>query len=688
MTLNGSSILITGGTGSLGQAIVSRLIKTPAKRVVVYSRDECKQVDMARTMSDPDRVVRYFIGDVRDKERLRRAFHEIDYVIHAAALKHVDKGEYDPGEFVKTNVNGAHNIIEAALDAGVKKVLGVSSDKACLDYFAPVALVDGKNLGINRIVKDQMPLAVKTLTKNGIQEGKIVGWYKNKLDGRKMYKVTYENAFHHRGKCAGAIVTQDHPILTMRGWVRAQDISKDDLLITAELAPNVKQTEMLIGAILGDSHVSRHARPRINFSHSIHQKEWLYLKFHALCNLGSRGIKETPSYGKTSFEFALNNNAAFRILRDSFYPDNFKVIPKDLVASNFTPLMIATWFMDDGCLTGKNARLATHGFSYDDVEWISRRFLEKGMECSVYLAKVDGKAYPELRFTVEGSRALSSLISAYVPDSMKYKILPSSIPYDSGLWDLGRPEQHVARAIVHPFADLPRVDAESLPPENKGKRYCKRGHLLDGDNVRKIPQTGSRQCIKCTQIRNKARKGNGQYFKKDVYCLDIENTHNFIVNGIIVHNCNPVNLYGATKLCADKLFVAGNAYSGKDGTAFAVIRFGNFIGSRGSVLPYFEELIKNGKPCPITDVDMLRYWIPIERAVDSTLQALAMMKGGEIFVPKMDEIALIDFIKCRFPDAQIEVIGRRKGEKLREEIFCDGEKECATESGGLWVIRS
>ena len=128
--LTNASILITGGTGSFGRAFVRRLFSLhKPRRVVVYSRDELKQYEMSQELNFPQ--LRYFIGDVRDRDRLYRALKDIDIVVHAAALKQVPAAEYNPMECIKTNVLGAENIIEASLNRGVKKVLALSTDKAC-----------------------------------------------------------------------------------------------------------------------------------------------------------------------------------------------------------------------------------------------------------------------------------------------------------------------------------------------------------------------------------------------------------------------------------------------------------------------------------------------------------------------------------------------------------------------------
>ena len=132
---------------------------------------------------------------------------------------------------------------------------------------------------------------------------------------------------------------------------------------------------------------------------------------------------------------------------------------------------------------------------------------------------------------------------------------------------------------------------------------------------------------------------------------------------------SPINLYGATKLTADKLFVAANNYSYTYGTTFAVVRYGNVMGSRGSVIPFFQEIASQGKPLPITDLRMTRFWISIESAVKFVIDSLDMMTGGELYVPRIPSMKIVDLANAVAPGTKLEEIGMRPGEKLHEEMI-------------------
>lgn len=165
------SILVTGGTGSFGRALISRLLTTDIARIVVLSRDELKQWEMAQYFSADTRL-RFFLGDVRDVGRLERAFEGVDYIVHAAALKQVPAAEYNPFEFIKTNILGADNVITAALKTGVKRVVALSTDKAA----APINLY-----GATKLCSDKLFVAAnnirgyRTIDFSVVRYGNVMG---------------------------------------------------------------------------------------------------------------------------------------------------------------------------------------------------------------------------------------------------------------------------------------------------------------------------------------------------------------------------------------------------------------------------------------------------------------------------------------------------------------------------------
>lgn len=170
--LEGSSILITGGTGSFGKAFIEHVLEHfSPKRVVIFSRDELKQYEVRQRFGDDPRL-RWFIGDVRDQHRLTRAMHGVDYVVHAAALKQVDTAEYNPFEYVQTNIIGSQNVVEAAIDAGVKKVVALSTDKAS----SPLNLYGATKLAADKLFQSANHYAAGYETRfSVVRYGNVMG---------------------------------------------------------------------------------------------------------------------------------------------------------------------------------------------------------------------------------------------------------------------------------------------------------------------------------------------------------------------------------------------------------------------------------------------------------------------------------------------------------------------------------
>lgn len=172
--LAGKSILVTGGTGSFGKRFVKTVLdRYDPRRLIVFSRDELKQYEMAHELTGPrSGCLRYFIGDVRDRERLEMAMRDVDYVVHAAALKHVPAAEYNPGECIRTNVLGAENVVQAAIACGVRKVIALSTDKAA----NPVNLYGASKLAADKIFVAANNLSGRVGTRFAVvRYGNVVG---------------------------------------------------------------------------------------------------------------------------------------------------------------------------------------------------------------------------------------------------------------------------------------------------------------------------------------------------------------------------------------------------------------------------------------------------------------------------------------------------------------------------------
>lgn len=150
--------------------------------------------------------------------------------------------------------------------------------------------------------------------------------------------------------------------------------------------------------------------------------------------------------------------------------------------------------------------------------------------------------------------------------------------------------------------------------------------------------------------------------------------------------CNPINLYGATKLCSDKLFIAQNTAHSSKRTKFCVVRYGNVLGSRGSVIPFFKERMKAGV-LPITDKNMTRFWITLDQAVHFVLNCLSKAKGGEIFIPRIPSMKIVDLAVAIAPECQQEVVGIRPGEKVHETLLSEDEARNAVQFKECFVVQ-
>lgn len=627
--LEGKKILITGGTGTLGKAVLTRARRNSwGAEFVIFSRDETKQSILRQMFPEHQ----YVLGDITRYNDLKRAMRGVDIVMHFAAYKQVPSAQNNIAATIETNIYGSQQVVEAAIDMGVSQVVTTSTDKACLDWHARVLLADGTSKPIGELVKERYDGEVVTIDPNtGEQKlGRVVGWYKNKLGGRKRYRLTYRRAYLHVGKLSGTIVTEDHLILTTKGWVPAGSLTDDYFIITNEPEPNFKQYGLLVGTLLGDSSLTQGRRSRLVVGHSERQRQWLETKIAALRGFIFSEIKTRSKKGKNNF--CTSSSKAYATLgnlREAFYSDKAKIVPKQLLEKYFSPYLMAAWFMDDGCISHNNggksrpsARLATHGFTEEEVIWLCEFLTNRGFECNYLLVKVDGKYYPELRFTVEGTQSLFNFIRPGILSEMSNKI--DYVDYDPTFWDLGTAERYIDTPIL--------------------KEY-------------KAPS-------------------------RDVYCIDVEDTHTFVSGSVVVHNCSPENAYGVGKKMVEYVFQDANKYGA---TKFHITRYGNVLASNQSVAVLWEHQAKAGGPITITDRRMTRFFLSIDEAINQVLMSL-QSEPGVILVPKAPSILMIDFAKEFAQDLAIVDIGLRPGEKIHEGMVSEAESFYTEDKGNFYLI--
>lgn len=240
LDLNNKAILITGGTGSFGKKFVQNILENyKPSRLIIYSRDEMKQYEMAQVFSETEYpMLRYFIGDVRDRDRLTMAMREVDYVIHAAALKHVTVAEYNPTECIRTNIDGAENVVRAALDNNVKKVIALSTDKAA----NPINLY-----GASKLASDKIFISANNLS-GSIGTRFAVVRYGNVIGSRGSVVPFFQKLIDEK---ADALPITDERMT--RFWITLQQgvdfvLSSIEMMIGGEIfvprIPSMKMTEL------------------------------------------------------------------------------------------------------------------------------------------------------------------------------------------------------------------------------------------------------------------------------------------------------------------------------------------------------------------------------------------------------------------------------------------------------------
>lgn len=251
---------------------------------------------------------------------------------------------------------------------------------------------------------------------------------------------------------------------------------------------------------------------------------------------------------------------------------------------------------------------------------------------------------------------------------------------------------NVKRIVIYSRDELKQLQLQSQLPRDSRLRFFI-GDVRDKERL-ELALNGIDHLIHAAALK---QVDTGEYNPMEFVKTNILGSQNVIeaairsgVRKVIALSTDkassPINLYGASKLAADKLFIAANNYSNSYGTHFSVVRYGNVMGSRGSVIPYFLKLASEGQPLPVTDLRMTRFWISIQDAVEFVVSSLAMMQGGELFVPEIPSMRVIDLANVIAPNGNIVEIGIRPGEKLHEEMISSDDSRRTLRQPGRYVV--
>jgi len=331
----------------------------------------------------------------------------------------------------------------------------------------------GQTKAIAKMVKDKDTGPVLSVTKEGyLVERQVTEWFKNPLGNRRWWWLSLEEAsFHSRDQRGGIFVTEDHPILTENGWLPAREVESDMMVATGDPVPNELQSQLLVGTLLGDASMSFvRKRAMLRFGHSVKQEKWLDLKLLALQGFHWTGRNHRVSkIGLNESEvIGINSRASLGLnsWHEAFYPDGKKIVPRDLVKENFSSLMLAAWYLDDGSLhqvettTGNlipQVTLYTNSFSESDVQWLADLLTSQEIPSKMRInrrPRDGGKSYPVIAIGAEGSRKLMELIGSFVPPSMRYKVTEDAPDYDLGFWELGSARVYWDRVAVSKQRDF------------------------------------------------------------------------------------------------------------------------------------------------------------------------------------------------------------------------------------------
>jgi hypothetical protein len=375
--------------------------------------------------------------------------------------------------------------------------------KTCIDLFCLAGstriALGGERLGqtksIRELVRDKDVGPVVSYGIDGkLVENYINEWHTTPLANRRWYWLSAKHASGHSGKRRGGIfITSDHPMLTQRGWVRAEEITTEDKIATSDPVPSWDQAEILVGSLLGDGCIAQlPKRALLRFSHGTDQLDYLEFKKSLFSGFNWTGQKLYTGRWDNSF-VGVNSRASLGLVdwHTRWYPEGKKQVNREDVEKYFSPKMLAVWYMDDGTrahsLTTagnvcEHGCLSTESFSLVDVAWLANFLSDRGFYCTID-PLYDGKYY-RLRFSAEGFRNLSQYIGKYVVPSLRYKLGQYAPEYDDSVWQ-------IESAGIY-FDDIEMIEQRDY-------------------------YSGSKVC-------------------QTTYHIGVENTHTFIAGGLVSHN--------------------------------------------------------------------------------------------------------------------------------------------------------
>lgn len=341
----------------------------------------------------------------------------------------------------------------------VKRILNTSNrgkgwkdliTKTCIDLYCLAGTTrvamggdrKGSYKTIRDIVRDNDSGPVISIDENGkFVERPITEWHKTPLGGRKWYWLSVKGSLHSKTMRGGLFLTEDHPMLTKRGWVQAKDITLEDKIATYDPTPSEDQSKVLVGGMLGDSNLTKlPKRAILRMGHCIKQLEYLEFKKNLFNGFSWTGQSESKNR-----IVGVNSRASMGLVawKQRWYPNGKKIVCREDVEKYFSPEMLAIWFMDDGCRENctttagnicSHGVISTQGFTKEDVEWLIALFNQHGMDCKAQ--SICGGKYTIIRFSSAGFKVVSDYIGKYVIPSMRYKVREDAPAYDPSVWEI------------------------------------------------------------------------------------------------------------------------------------------------------------------------------------------------------------------------------------------------------------